>query len=42
VAILIDTDAQFQNGFGAMAHSRVDCTFDPRTKRVTDIKVTPR
>jgi len=27
-AVLIENDAQFQNGFGAMVHSRVICTYD--------------
>jgi transposase-like protein len=40
-AVLIEKDAQFQNAFGAMAHSTVMCTYDLNQKKVVDIIVTP-
>lgn len=42
IATAIDPDAQFQNGFGAMVHSRVICTYDLRTNKVTNVEVTQR
>jgi hypothetical protein len=36
---LIEPDAQFQNGFGAMAHSTVTCTYNLNTKVVTNVAV---
>ena len=39
IAVAIERDAQFSNGFGAMVHSRVTCTYDLRAKRVTDVDV---
>ena len=36
---LIEPDAQFQNGFGAMAHSTVTCTYNLNTKLVTNVAV---
>lgn len=42
VAVAIEGDAQFQNGFGAMVHSQVTCTYDLRANRVVDIEITPR
>jgi hypothetical protein len=42
IAILIEKDAQFQNGFGAMVHSEVTCTYDLRAKRVLAIDISPR
>ena len=38
--VLVERDAQFQNGFGAMVHSRVECTYDLAGKKVIDIKIT--
>jgi hypothetical protein len=42
IAVAIEPDAQFSNGFGAKVHSRVICTYDLRAKRVTDLQVLPR
>jgi len=42
IAILIEPDAQFQNGFGAMVHSRVECTYDLRAKRVINVDISER
>lgn len=42
VAIAIEPDAQFSNGFGAKVHSRVICSYDLRAKRVTDVNISPR
>lgn len=39
IAILIEKEAQYQNGFGAMVHSEVTCTYDLRAKRVVDINI---
>lgn len=41
-AILIEPDAQFQNGFGAMVHSRVVCTYDLNAKEVKNVSILPR
>jgi len=41
-AVAIEPDAQFQNGFGAMAHSRVTCTYDLRAGKVIDVAITRR
>jgi hypothetical protein len=38
-ATLIEPDAQFQNGFGAMVHSRVLCVYDLKTDRVVSIDI---
>jgi len=38
IAVLIEPDAQFQNGFGAWAHVKVICTYDLREKKVTNIQ----
>ena len=40
-AILIEKDAQFQNVFGAMAHSTVICTYDLAQKKVLDVSIGP-
>jgi hypothetical protein len=37
--ILIEPDARFQNGFGAMAHTRVACHYDLRDERVLDVQI---
>jgi hypothetical protein len=39
IAILIEKEAQYQNGFGAMAHTRVECTYDLRAKKVLNIDI---
>jgi hypothetical protein len=42
IAVAIEPDAQFQNGFGAMVHSRVTCTYDLRAQRVVSVDISPR
>jgi len=42
VAVLIEPDAQFQNGFGAMVHSRVVCTYDLRASHVLNVSISER
>jgi len=42
IAVAIEPNAQFQNGFGAMVHSRVICTYDLRAQRVIRIDIVPR
>jgi hypothetical protein len=42
LAVSIEPDAQFQNAFGAMVHSRVTCSYDLRAARVVDISVVRR
>ncbi len=42
IAVAVEPDAQFQNGFGAMVRSRVVCTYDLRTNRVVDVVITER
>ena len=42
IAVAIEPDAQFQNGFGAMVHSRVTCTYDLRAGRVINVDISPR
>jgi hypothetical protein len=42
VAVLVEPDVQFQNGFGAMVNSKARCTYDLRTDRVTNLTITPR
>lgn len=41
-AVAIEPDAQFQNGFGAMVHSEVVCTYDLRAGKVIDVAIRPR
>ncbi len=41
-AILGEHDAQFQNAFGAMVHSTVECTYDLNAKEVTDVTIVPQ
>jgi hypothetical protein len=41
-ATLIEPDAEFQNGFGAMEHSRVICSYDLRAQQVVNLDVVPR
>jgi hypothetical protein len=38
---LIEPDAKFSNGFGAMVHSRVTCMYDLNTRQVTDAIIAP-
>jgi hypothetical protein len=38
-AILMEKEAQFQNGFGAMVHSEVKCTYDLRAARVVSVDI---
>ena len=40
--IAVEKDAQFQNGFGAMVHSRVVCHYDLNTGKVADIAILER
>ena len=42
IAIAVEPDAEFSNGFGAKVHSRVTCTYDLRAKRVTNVDVSAR
>jgi hypothetical protein len=42
VAVMIENDARFQNGFGAMAHVKVRCEYDLRAKKVIDIIITEK
>jgi len=36
-ALLVERDAQFQNGFGAMAHVQVLCSYDLAGEKVIDV-----
>lgn len=38
---MLQNEAQFSNGFGAMVHSRVVCTYNLRAKRVLNVSITP-
>jgi hypothetical protein len=40
--ILYEDDAQFQNGFGAMVHSNVECTYDLKSRNVTNIYISAK
>jgi hypothetical protein len=42
IATLIESDAKFQNGFGAMVRSRVVCQYDLRTKKVINVSISDR
>jgi len=42
VAVAIEPDARFQNGFGAMVHSEVICKYDLRAKKVVDVSIAPK
>jgi hypothetical protein len=42
IAIAVEPDAQFSNGFGAKVHSQVTCRYDLRAKRVTDVSISSR
>jgi hypothetical protein len=39
---VIEPDAQFQNGFGAMAHVQVVCDYDLNQKTVLNVSLNPR
>jgi hypothetical protein len=39
---LIEQDAQFQNGFGAMMHVEITCIYDLEAKKVVDVKLSQR
>lgn len=41
VAVAIENDAHFQNGFGAMVHSTVVCNYDLRAQKVISINIEP-
>jgi hypothetical protein len=38
-AVLLESDAQFQNKFGAWAHVRIECSYDLVQERVTDVSI---
>lgn len=40
VAIAIENNAQFQNGFGAMVHAKVTCFYDLNAQSVKDVIIT--
>ena len=42
IVTLVEQDAKFQNGFGAMAHVVVQCVYDMRAKVVLDVAVEER
>jgi hypothetical protein len=42
IAVVIEPDAQFQNGFGAMVHSQVECTYDLGARRAISVDISPR
>ncbi|QAU44200.1 hypothetical protein [Bradyrhizobium guangzhouense] len=39
VATLVEPNAEFQNGFGAMAHTIVTCKYDLASHRVVDLSI---
>jgi hypothetical protein len=39
IAVAVEPDAQFSNGFGAMVHSKVICTYDLRAKKVISASI---
>jgi DNA-directed RNA polymerase subunit RPC12/RpoP len=41
LAVLLEEKAQFSNGFGAMVHSAVTCTYDLNQKKVINVSITP-
>jgi hypothetical protein len=41
IAVLIEKDAQYSNGFGAMVHSTATCTYDLNQKKVVTVNITP-
>jgi hypothetical protein len=42
IATLIELDARFQNGFGAMVRSSVHCQYDLRAKKVINVTISAR
>ncbi len=42
MAIAIEKDVQFQNGFGAMVHSRVVCGYDLKSEKVVSVEIESR
>jgi hypothetical protein len=40
-AVLVERNAQFQNGFGAMMHSTVTCIYDLAARKVIDVTIEP-
>lgn len=42
IAVLIEPDAQFLSGFGAMVHSRVVCAYNLRADHVINVTMTER
>jgi hypothetical protein len=41
MVVAIEPDAQFQNGFGAMVHSKVVCKYSLASKKVVSIDIIP-
>ena len=41
VVVLIEKNAQFQNGFGAMVHSTVTCQYDLSSNQVVNVAISP-
>lgn len=39
IVFLIERDAQFQNGFGAMVHSTVTCRYDLDRRQVLEVNI---
>ena len=39
LATLIEPEAEFQNGYGAMVHSVVTCKYDLNSQQVVDVSV---
>jgi hypothetical protein len=42
LAVAIEKDAKFQNGFGAKVHSEVICRYDLRSQKVISVSIAPR
>jgi hypothetical protein len=42
LAVAIEKDAKFQNGFGAKVHSQVMCKYDLRSQNVISVSIVPR
>jgi hypothetical protein len=42
IGVLIEPDAQFQNGFGAMVHTKVTCSYSLVLEQVTNIDIFQR
>lgn len=41
LARLVEPDAQFQNGYGALVHSVVTCKYDLNSRQVVDVSIDP-